>query len=104
MSRHPITAGMDIGDRHRHLCLLHTESGEVIEESKCPVSPRCASGDWRLYSAHDSEKLSLFLGPGGDANAHRGPRRADETPTLHLSAGGYTDRMSRCFAETDNLS
>jgi hypothetical protein len=49
MSRHPITAGTDIGDRHRHLCLLHTESGEVIEESKvlAPV-PRRSRGVSRL--------------------------------------------------------
>ena len=39
MSRQPITAGMDIGDRYSHLCLLDTESGEVIKESKVRTSP-----------------------------------------------------------------
>ncbi len=35
MSQHySITVGIDLGDRHSHLCLLDTESGEVIEESR----------------------------------------------------------------------
>ena len=28
---HDVTAGIDIGDRYSHLCLLDTDSGEVIE-------------------------------------------------------------------------
>jgi transposase len=31
---HDVTAGIDIGDRYSHLCLLDTESGEVIEEGR----------------------------------------------------------------------
>ena len=34
MSLHSITVSIDVGDRHSHLCLLGTETGEVIEESK----------------------------------------------------------------------
>jgi len=51
MSRHSTTAGIDIGDRHSHLCLLDTESGEVIEEGKVRTSPEAferyfSRGDW----------------------------------------------------------
>jgi transposase len=31
---HDLTAGIDIGDRYSHLCLLDTQSGEVIEEGR----------------------------------------------------------------------
>ena len=31
---HDVTVGIDIGDRYSHLCLLDTESGEVIEEGR----------------------------------------------------------------------
>jgi transposase len=31
---HDVTAAIDIGDRYSHLCLLDTESGEVIEEGR----------------------------------------------------------------------
>jgi transposase len=31
---HDVTAGIDIGDRYSHLCLLDTQSGEVIEEGR----------------------------------------------------------------------
>jgi transposase len=35
MSQHQdVTAGIDIGDRYSHLCLLDTDSGEVIEEGR----------------------------------------------------------------------
>jgi transposase len=31
---HDVTADIDIGDRYSHLCLLDTQSGEVIEEGR----------------------------------------------------------------------
>src|SRR5215207_8424301 len=31
---HDLSAGIDIGDRYSHLCLLDTDSGEVIEEGR----------------------------------------------------------------------
>jgi transposase len=35
MSSQPsITVGIDVGDRHSHLCVLDTQSGEVLEESR----------------------------------------------------------------------
>jgi hypothetical protein len=49
-----ITAGLDLGDKYSYLCLIDTQSGEVIEESRlrttpeafgrrfCSERPRCA--------------------------------------------------------------
>jgi transposase len=37
---HPnITAGLDIGDKYSYLCLLDSESGEVIEEGRLRTTP-----------------------------------------------------------------
>jgi transposase len=35
-----ITAGLDLGDKHSYLCLLDTESGEVIEEARLCTTPK----------------------------------------------------------------
>ena len=42
MSSQPdvVTVGIDLGDRHSHLCLLDTPSGEVIEEGRIPTTPK----------------------------------------------------------------
>jgi hypothetical protein len=34
------TAGLDLGDNYSHLCLLDTQSGEVIEEGRVRTTPR----------------------------------------------------------------
>jgi transposase len=34
-----MTAGLDIGDRYSYLCLIDTQSGEVIEESRLRTAP-----------------------------------------------------------------
>jgi hypothetical protein len=34
-----MTAGMDPGDNYSHLCLIDTESGELIEESRLRTTP-----------------------------------------------------------------
>ena len=31
-----MTAGMDLGDNYSHLCLIDTESGELIKVSRLP--------------------------------------------------------------------
>ena len=37
---HPqTTAGLDLGDKYSYLCLIDTESGEVIEEGRLRTSP-----------------------------------------------------------------
>jgi hypothetical protein len=35
---HNVSTGIDVGDRHSHLCLLDTDSGEVIEEGRIPTN------------------------------------------------------------------
>src|SRR5688500_15853094 len=37
--RPKVTAGLDIGDKYSYLCLLDTESGEVIEEGRVRTTP-----------------------------------------------------------------
>ncbi|MCA3749736.1 MAG: transposase [Rubrobacter sp.] len=37
-TQHSITAGIDVGDRYSYLCLLDTETGEVIEEGRITTS------------------------------------------------------------------
>jgi transposase len=37
--RSKMTAGLDLGDKHSYLCLLDTESGEVIEEGRLRTTP-----------------------------------------------------------------
>jgi transposase len=37
--RMKMTAGMDLGDKYSHLCLIDTESGELIEESRLRTTP-----------------------------------------------------------------
>jgi transposase len=37
--RMKMTAGMDLGDKYSHLCLIDTENGEVIEESRLRTNP-----------------------------------------------------------------
>jgi hypothetical protein len=40
-----MTVGIDLGDKYSHLCLLDTESGEVIEEGLLCAPPPKPSGD-----------------------------------------------------------
>jgi transposase len=37
--RPPMTAGLDLGDKYSYLCLIDTESGEVIEEGRLRTAP-----------------------------------------------------------------
>jgi transposase len=35
-----MTAGLDLGDRHSYLCLIDTQSGEVVEEGRLRTTPQ----------------------------------------------------------------
>ena len=37
--RAKITAGLDLGDKYSYLCLIDTESGEVMEEGRLRTTP-----------------------------------------------------------------
>ncbi len=39
-----VTVGLDLGDRYSYLCMLDTQSGEVIEEGRLRVPPPKPSG------------------------------------------------------------
>ena len=36
-----MTAGLDIGDSYSYLCLIDSQSGEVIEEGRLRTTPEC---------------------------------------------------------------
>ena len=38
--RHVLTAGINLGDRYTHLCLLDSENGEVIEKSRISTNTK----------------------------------------------------------------
>jgi transposase len=38
-SKPKMTAGLDLGDKYSHLCLIDTESGEVVEEGRLRTTP-----------------------------------------------------------------
>ena len=59
MSRPLVTAGVDIGDRNSHLCLIDTESGEVIEESKVRTSPEAFE---RYFSNAERMRIAIEAG------------------------------------------
>jgi hypothetical protein len=43
---HPnMTAGLDIGEKYSHLCLIDSESAEVIEEGRLRSLPKRPSDD-----------------------------------------------------------
>lgn len=59
MSHPLVTAGVDIGDRNSHLCLIDTESGEVIEESKIRTSPEAFE---RYFSNAERMRIAIEAG------------------------------------------
>src|SRR5215211_6953916 len=56
---HDVTAGIDIGDRYSHLCLLDTDSGEVIEEGRIPTNMKAFQ---RRFS--DAEPMRIAIETG----------------------------------------
>jgi hypothetical protein len=48
--QHKMTAGLDLGDKYSYLCLIETESGEVIEEGLLCAQPQRPSDDASLLS------------------------------------------------------
>jgi transposase len=81
MSRHSTTAGIDIGDKHSHLYLLDTQSGEVIEEGKGRTSPeafeRCFSRGERMQVAIEAGTHSPWISRLLERLGHDGPGGPD---------------------------
>lgn len=56
---HAITAGIDLGDRYSHLCLLDTDSGEILEESRIPTTQKAFE---RRFSGSQTMRVAIETG------------------------------------------
>jgi transposase len=54
-----MTAGIDLGDRYSYLCLLETESGEVIEEGRLRTTPEAFG---RRFSSERPMRIAIEAG------------------------------------------
>jgi transposase len=60
MSSQPsVTVGVDLGDRHSHLCLVDTRSGEVLEEGRVPTTPKSFE---RRFSGCEPMRVAIEAG------------------------------------------
>jgi transposase len=57
---HPhMTAGLDIGDKYSYLCLLDSESGELIEEGRLRTTPEAFR---RRFASESSLRIAIEAG------------------------------------------
>jgi transposase len=57
--RPQMTAGLDLGDRYSYLCLIETESGEVIEEGRLRTSPEAFR---RRFASEQPLRIAIEAG------------------------------------------
>jgi transposase len=57
--RPKITAGLDLGDRYSYLCLIDTDSGEVIEEGRLHTTPEALR---RRFASEPSVRIAIETG------------------------------------------
>jgi transposase len=57
--RPKVTAGLDIGDKYSYLCLLDTESGEVIEEGRVRTTPEAFE---RRFASEQPLRVAIEAG------------------------------------------
>ena len=50
--RPKMTAGLDLGDIYSYLCLIDTESGEVMEEGRLRTTPEALKRRFSSESSH----------------------------------------------------
>jgi transposase len=55
-----MTAGLDLGDKYSHLCLLDAGSGEIIEESRLRTAPETFRQ--RFNSMQERLKIAIEVG------------------------------------------
>jgi transposase len=53
------TAGLDLGDRYSYLCLIDTQSGEVIEEGRLRTSPEAFA---RRFASEQPMRIAIEAG------------------------------------------
>jgi transposase len=54
-----MTAGLDLGDKYSHLCLIDTENGEVIEEGRLRTTPEALR---RRFESEQPLKIAIEVG------------------------------------------
>jgi transposase len=57
--RPKITAGLDLGDRYSYLCLIDTQSGEVVEEGRLRTTPEALR---RRFASEPSLRIAIETG------------------------------------------
>ena len=57
--RMKMTAGMDLGDNYSRLCLIDTENGEIIEESRLRTTPEAIR---RRFDSEQSLHVAIEVG------------------------------------------
>ena len=73
-----MTAGLDLGDKYSCLCLIDTESGEVIEEGRLRTTPEALK---RRFCSERPLRLAIEAGE----------------PTRHGLAGCSRSAATRCW-------
>jgi hypothetical protein len=58
--RPQVTAGLDLGDKYSHPCLIDSQSGEVIEEGRLRTSPEAFR---RRFSSEQPMRIPEALRP-----------------------------------------
>jgi hypothetical protein len=97
--RHALTAGIDLGGRYTHVCLLDSENGEVIEErAASPPTPKLSRGAFRAQPrcAHsDRGRHPLALGESSARGVRpRGPgRQRPQRVRLICGEGHKNDKI-----------
>jgi transposase len=54
-----MTAGLDLGDKHSHLCLIDTASGEIVEEARVRTTPEALE---RRFSGCEPMRVAIETG------------------------------------------
>jgi transposase len=54
-----MTAGVDLGDKYSHLCLIDTASGEVMEEGRLPTTPEALK---RRFASEQRLRIAIEAG------------------------------------------
>src|SRR5215204_2825681 len=57
--RPKMTAGLDLGDRYSYLCLIDTQSGEVVEEGRLRTTPEALR---RRFVSEPSLRIAMETG------------------------------------------
>jgi transposase len=55
----PMTAGLDLGDRYSYLCLIDTQSGEIVEEGRLRTTPEALR---RRFASERPMRIAIETG------------------------------------------